>query len=149
MSDEWVMEPRGPNRQDGEYMSDPSALRRPRMAALLLLVAGAAVAGYALTKAPHAKELAGQGLVFVTSLIGCAAIMETRKREGAWRTAPYLATAIALLALASAALFALDLREQPVRSGLFDLLFLLFLMPILGAAAMVHVAQGNRVTRGG
>jgi len=129
-------------------MSDASALRRPRVAVLvLLLVAGAAVAGYALTPTRHAKELAGQGLVFVTSLIGCAAIMGTRKREGAWRTAPYLATAIALLALASAALFVLDLREQPVKSGLFDLLFLLFLVPILGAVHNEFVAHFSREDR--
>jgi PAS domain S-box-containing protein len=148
MSDEWVMEPSDPKLQDGGHMSDASALRRPRTAALvLLLVAGAAVTCYALIQTPRAKELAGEGLVFVTSLIACVAIMATRKRDGAWRTAPYLAVAAALLALSSVALFALDLREQPVRPGLLHLLFLLFLVPILGAARdefMAHFSKEDR-----
>ena len=129
-------------------MSDTSALRRPRTAALiLLLVAGAAVTTYALIRTPRARELAGEGLVFLTSLIGFVAIVATRKREGAWRTAPYLATATGLLALASAALFVLDLREQPVRPGFLDLLFLLFLVPILGTVRdefMAHFSKEDR-----
>jgi len=112
-----------------------------------MLVIGAAITGYSLTQTPRAKELAGEGLVFLTSLIGFAAIMATRKREGAWRTAPYLAIATMLLALAGATLYVLDLRKQPVRSGLLDLLFLLFLVPILQAIHdefMGHFSKEDR-----
>ncbi len=129
-------------------MSDAPALRRPRTAALLLLlVAGAAVTGYTLTQTPHAKEFAGEGLVFLTSLAACIVIVATRRRSGMWRTATYLATAAALLALAGATLFALDIRGQPVTTGLLDLLFLLFLVPILGAVRdefMAHFPREDR-----
>ena len=129
-------------------MNPASVRRRPRSAAsVLLLVAASSVVGYALTSTPHARELAGEGLVAGTNLIAAVTIWVKRRSEEAWRTARYLATALALLALAGSALFAQDVRHRPPRPGMLDLLFLLFLIPILGAVHDEFVAHFPRQDR--
>jgi PAS domain S-box-containing protein len=142
MSDDWVMEPGGLNRQDGAHMRDDHAVPRPRSAAVfLLLFAVAAVVVYASVSDPHAKTLTGDGSIVAASILAAGTIWAKRRQGDAWRSARYLATAMALIALAASMLLALDTRRETVRPSPFDLLFLLFLIPILGAVRDEYTAH--------
>ena len=115
-------------------MSDDHAVPRPRSAVVfLLLFAVAAVAVYATVSAPHAKTLTGDGLIVLTSITAAGTIWVKRRRGDAWRSARYLATSMALIALAASLMLVVDARRQTIRPSVLDLLFLLFLIPILGA----------------
>jgi PAS domain S-box-containing protein len=148
MSDDRVMEAGGRNGQDGGRMNPLSVPRRPRAAPLvLLLIAALAVIAYATTSAPHARSLVGEGLVAGTNLIAAVTIWVKRRSADAWRSSRYLAIASAMIALAGSALFVQDVRHRPIHPGVPDLLFLLFLIPILGAVHDEYVAHFPRQDR--
>jgi PAS domain S-box-containing protein len=148
MSDHRVMEQAGSNRQDGTHMIEVHARSRQRSAAaVMFVVAVAALVVYALTPPGHPKELAGEALVAGTNLVAAVAIFARRRASGAWRSSAFVATAIGLLALASGVLFALDLARSAPHPNSMDLLFLLFLLPILGAGWEEYVAHFPRGDR--
>ncbi|MGH2595714.1 MAG: ATP-binding protein [Actinomycetota bacterium] len=123
-------------------MSDDHAVPRPRPAAVfLLLFAVAAVVVYASVSDPHAKTLTGDGAIVATSIVAAGAIWAKRRQGDAWRSARYLATAMALIALGASLLLTLDTRRETIRPSPFDLLFLLFLIPILGAVYDEYTAH--------
>jgi signal transduction histidine kinase len=135
MSDEWVMERESSNLQDGGRMSDGPSRQRSRSVAIVpLLAAAAAVVWYVLTDQGRTQHLVGEALVAGTNLISAASILSGSRSERSWRSARAFAMLMALLAVAAAALFVVELRHETPQSGWFDVLFLLFLAPILGAA---------------
>ena len=135
MSDEWVMERESSNLQDGGWMSDVPSRQRSRSVAIVpLLAAAAAVVWYVLTDQGRTQHLLGEALVAGTNLISAASILSGSRSHRSWRSARAFAMLMALLAVAAGALFVVELRHETPQSGWFDVLFLLFLLPILGAA---------------
>lgn len=135
MSDDWVMEPRGLNRQDGMHMNDVRARQRPRaVAAVPLLAATTAVVAYLLLPEGRTRNLAAEAFVIGTNLVAAVTILGGSGHDKTWRSARYFATVSVLVTLVGGVLLAMDLRRQTPTSGPVDLIFLLFLIPILGAA---------------
>ena len=116
-------------------MNDALAARRPRSLAVALSVAAAAaVVVYLLVPAGHDRELAGEALVMIMNALAATAIFRRGRQEGSWRSSWYLGVAAAFLAIASGMLFLIDLEQLTPEPGFLDVLFLLFLVPLLGAA---------------
>jgi two-component system sensor histidine kinase DegS len=135
MSDEWVMEWDSSNLQDSERMSDVPIPQRPRSVAVVpLLAAAAAVVWYVLSAPGRTQHLVGEAIVAGTNLIAAASILSGSRAGRTWRSARSFAVLIALLAGAAATMFTIELRHDTPQSGAFDVVFLLFLVPILGAA---------------
>jgi PAS domain S-box-containing protein len=135
MSDDRVMEGEALNRQDGPGMSDASARRRARSAAVVPLVAAAAaVVVCALIPAGRTQTLASEASVVLLNIIASVSIFRRSKLDESWRSSRYFAVLMALLALAATALFVVDVREMAPEARSLDVVFLLFLIPMLGAA---------------
>ncbi len=135
MSDDRVMEGEGLNRQDGTGMSDASARRRARSAAVVPLVAAAAaVVVCALTPAGRTQTLVSEASVVLLNVIASVSILRRSRLDESWRSSRYFAVLMALLALAATALFVVDLQETAPEARSLDVVFLLFLIPVLGAA---------------
>jgi hypothetical protein len=135
MSDEWVMEWDSSNLQDSGRMSDVPIPQRPRSVAVVpLLAAAAAVVWYVLSAPGRTQHLVGEAIVAGTNLIAAASILSGSRAGRSWRSARSFAVLIALLAGAAATMFTIELRHDTPQSGAFDVVFLLFLVPILGAA---------------
>ena len=135
MSDDRVMEGEGLNRQDGPGMSDPSVRRRARSAAVVPLVAAAAaVLVCALMPPGRTQTLVSEASVVLLNVLASASILRRCRLDEAWRSSRYFAVLTALLALAATALFVVDLQEMAPEERSLDVLFLLFLVPVLGAA---------------
>ena len=134
MSDDWVMEPEGSNRQDGT-MSDVSVRRRSISAATLpLLAAAVAVVVSALAPPGRTQTLVSEACVVALNLIAAACIFGRHRPEESKRSSRFFASFLILLALAGTALFVVDLQRLSPEPRSLDVLFLLFLVPVLGAA---------------
>ena len=143
MSDDRVMERAAANRQDGSHMSEvplPRPERRLIALALLGLGIGAAVT-YAMLPTHRALALGGDGLIAIANAVAAIAMLWGARRPGAWRSARWLAAATALLAVVAAALFPVDATRTPILPRSADILFLLFLVPILGAARQEYIVH--------
>jgi two-component system sensor histidine kinase DegS len=135
MSDDWVMEPEGPNRQDGTRMSDAHVRRRSRSAAAVpLLVAAVAVVVSAMAPEGRTQTLVSEASVIASNLVAAGWILARSRPEESWRSARSFATLMGLVALATGALFVIDLRHQTPQTRSLDIVFLLLLIPVLGAA---------------
>lgn len=129
-------------------MSDVHAVPRPRSAMVfLLLFAAAAVGVYASLSGPRTKTLTGEGLIVLTSIVAAGTIWIKLRQGDAWRSARYLASSMVLIAVAASLLLAADARRQTIRPGVMDLLFLLFLIPILGAIRDEYTAHFSSIDR--
>ncbi len=116
-------------------MSDPQVRRRSRSAAAVpLLAAAAAVVAYAVAPAGRTQTLVGEASVIAVNLIAAASILARGRTEEAWRSATYLAVLMGMIGLLAAALFVVDLQRRTPEPRSLDVLFLLFLIPVLGAA---------------
>src|SRR6266550_9528415 len=116
-------------------MSDVPIRQRPRSAAVVpLLAAAAAVVWYVLSAQGRTQHLVGEALVAGPNLLAAASLMSGSRAGRSWRSARSFAALMALLAGAAAAMFTIELRHETPQSGAFDVLFLFFLVPILGAA---------------
>ena len=149
MSDDRVMEPASTNRQDGPHMSEvPLSRPRRRLIALALVALGVgAVVVYAMLPAHRQLTLGGDGLIAITNGVAAVVMFWGAGQRGAWRSARYLAAATALLAISAAALYPVDATHTPIRPRVADALFLLFLLPVLGAARqeyIVHLPKEDR-----
>jgi PAS domain S-box-containing protein len=134
MSDDRVMEGRGLNRQDGTGMSDAPARRRARSAAVVPLVAATvALVVCALVPAGRTQTLVSEASVVLLNVIASASILQRSRLDESWRSSRYFAVLMALIALAATALFVVDLRRDDPEARSLDVVFLLFLIPVLGA----------------
>lgn len=116
-------------------MSDAHVRRRSLSAAAVpLLAAAVAVAASAVASPGRTQTLASEASVIALNLIAAASILTRIRLERSWRSARFFAILMGLLALAAAALFVIDLQRQTPQPRSLDIVFLLFLVPILGAA---------------
>jgi len=116
-------------------MSDASARRRARSAAVVPLVAAAAaLVVCAVVPDGRTKTLVSEASVVMLNVIAAASILQRSRMGSAWRSARSFAVLLGLFALAAAALFVVDVRQQMPQAQPFDVVFLLFLVPVLGAA---------------
>ena len=116
-------------------MNDASARRRARSAALVPLVAAAAaIVVCVMVPAGRTQTLVSEASVVLLNVIAGASILRRSRLDESWRSSRYFAALLAMLALAAAALFVVDLRGDEPAARSLDLVFLLFLIPVLGAA---------------
>ena len=116
-------------------MNDASIRRRARSAALVPLVAAAAaIVACALVPAGRTQALVSEASVVLLNVIAGASILGRSRLDGSWRSSRYFAALLAMLALAAAALFVVDLQGDDPEARSLDVVFLLFLIPVLGAA---------------
>jgi len=116
-------------------MSDPQVRRRSRSAAALpLLAAAAAVVAYAVAPSGRTQTLVGEVSVMAVNLIAALSILARGRTEDSWGSTTYLAVLMGVIALLAATLFVVDLQRRTPEPRSLDLLFLLFMVPVLGAA---------------
>jgi PAS domain S-box-containing protein/MYXO-CTERM domain-containing protein len=116
-------------------MSDASARRRARSAAALPLVAAAvAIVLCSLMTTGRTQTLVSEASVILLNVIAAASILRGSRTGDPWRSSRYFAAFWGLLALAAAALFIAELQRRMPEPRSLDVLFLLFLIPVLGAA---------------
>ncbi len=116
-------------------MSDPQVRRRSRSAAAVpLLAAAVAVVAYAVAPSGHKQTLVGEASVIVVNVIAAVSILARDRTQEAWRSSTYLAVLMGMVALLAATLFVVDLQRRTPEPKSLDVLFLLFLIPVLGAA---------------
>jgi len=72
--------------------------------------------------------------VVLLNVIAGASILRRSRLDESWRSSRYFAALMALIALAAAALFVVDLRRDDPEARSLDVVFLLFLIPVIGAA---------------
>ncbi|MGZ5299012.1 MAG: ATP-binding protein [Actinomycetota bacterium] len=116
-------------------MSDVHVRRPSRSAAAVpLLAAAVAVAVSAMAPSGRTQTLVSEASVIALNLIAAASILGRSRPEESWHSARFFATLMILLALAAAALFVVDLKRLSPQPRSLDVVFLLFLIPVLGAA---------------
>ncbi len=116
-------------------MSGPRVRRRSRSAAAVpLLAATAAVVAYAMASPGRTQTLVGEASVIAVNVIAALSILARGRTQEAWRSTIYLAVLMGMIGLLAAALFVVDLQRRTPEPRSLDLLFLLFLIPVLGAA---------------
>jgi signal transduction histidine kinase len=116
-------------------MSDPQVRRRSRSAAAVpLMAAAAAVVAYAVAPSGRTQTLVGEASVIAVNLVAAVSILTRGRTEEAWRSTTYLAVLMGMVGLLAAMLFVVDLQRRTPEPRSLDLLFLLFVIPVLGAA---------------
>ncbi|MEO8424949.1 MAG: PAS domain-containing protein, partial [Actinomycetota bacterium] len=116
-------------------MSDAHVRRRSRSAAAVpLLAAAVAVTVSAMGQSGRTQTLVSEASVIALNLIAAASILGRSRLDESWRSARFFAILMVLVALAAAALFVADLQRMTPEPRSLDVVFLLFLIPVLGAA---------------
>ncbi len=117
-------------------MSDVTPQRRPRVIAVLLIlaVAGVVIAQVMMPTDPRTRALVSEAMVACACLLAAVAIAIAVQR-GAWRGGLWVAWVIVVIGAAAAFMFVLDvtgpIRHDPSRA---DLAFLVVLVPLIGLA---------------
>jgi PAS domain S-box-containing protein len=98
------------------------------------VAAAAAVVVCVLVPSGRTQTLVSEASVVLLNVIASASILRRSRLEESWRSSRYFAALMALIALAAAALFVVDLRRDDPEARSLDVVFLLFLIPVIGAA---------------
>jgi signal transduction histidine kinase len=116
-------------------MSDAYVRRRSRaLAAIPLLAGAAAVVLCALIPSGRNQTLTAEASVVVLNLVAAASIFGRERPTESWRSARCFAALMVMLSLLAVGLLVLDIQRRTPEPGSLDLVFLLFLIPVLGAA---------------
>jgi signal transduction histidine kinase len=129
-------------------MSDAHVRRRSRAAAAVpLLAAVVAVVVSAVAPPGRTQTLVTEASAIALNVIAAASILAGSRHEESWRSARSFALLAGLLAFLAVALFLIDLRGLTARPRTLDAVFLLFLLPVVGAARQEyrgHLPSGDR-----
>ena len=115
-------------------MSDPQVRRSRSAAAVPLIAAAVAVVAYAMAPSGRTQTLVGEASVIALNLIAAVSILARGRTEGSWRSTTYLAVLMGMVGLLAATLFVVDFQRRTPEPRSLDVLFLLFLIRVLGAA---------------